>query len=93
MSYGGSEREEDRETSNKGKKEIYMYISQRRNEDGFSEAKRYSVVAVRTDMYDQTDQFCRLFHYTVDTTGWCIMHYIGIDTGFHFRFGQISETN
>jgi hypothetical protein len=36
MSYGGSEQEEGRETSNKGKKEIY--ISQRRNEDGFKEA-------------------------------------------------------
>jgi hypothetical protein len=57
MSYGGSEQKEDRETSNKGKKEIY--ISQRRNEDGFTEATRYSVVAVRTDMYEQTDQFCR----------------------------------
>jgi hypothetical protein len=31
--------------------------------------------------------------YTVDTVRFCIMHYIGIDTGFHFRFGQISETN
>lgn len=91
MSYGGSEHEEERETSNKGKKEIY--ISQRRNEDGFTEATMYSVVVVRTDMYEQTDQFCRLFCYTVDTARWCIMHYIGIDTGFHFRFGQISETN
>jgi hypothetical protein len=36
----------------RGRKEIH--ISQRRNEDGFKEAARYSVVAVRADMYEET---------------------------------------